>query len=417
MYKRKFKAWGWTKYVKNNTQSDSRSCTDTRAYNSFLRESSASTNMTNERSVTRSSSQRSTVRVHLPLNSSIPKATIQTERDKYLSHIYNYATSLYLSSFSQRKWKVENHRAIQEDEYDDLLTAIASSLADLKTLSTEVGILGLKRAFRMLDKVVGDCGLFTLPAIWDAYLRLLRKGRPDIARRLLAEALRLARQKFPPDHPLLRVLIWLRRVELADPDMLEDIILGVFRQCINHVRNTLTMSHRTTLQLWVDYLVYQDNSSANDITEILNHLQRELQQSEEENGEEDDFTLDILSLKLTLLQSTESLAGLAEHAARDMFSRANRRKDSGERLEGSLFDFWKDSNHTLAVFALNRGDLQTAVQYMNQSIIYGIKDARDIYTLQRLQDLYTQSNDPVNADSIRTLRTTATYALLRDDVQ
>jgi hypothetical protein len=155
-----------------------------------------------------------------------------------------------MGSLSQGKWKVANRHVIQEDEYDDLLVGIANSLTDLKSLSPELGRLGLEKAFRMLDKVVGDCGLFTLRAIWVSYLRILRYGRPDIARYFLAEALQLARQKLLCDDPLVRALIWLRQVEITNPDMLEDVIIRAFRHCISHVRNELTSSLLTTLQLW-----------------------------------------------------------------------------------------------------------------------------------------------------------------------
>lgn len=375
--------------------------------------------MTNERSLTRSNSQRSTVSVCRPSNSdsSIPKAIIQTELDKYLSITLYDATNLYMGSLSQGKWKVANRHVIQEDEYDDLLVGIANSLTDLKSLSPELGRLGLEKAFRMLDKVVGDCGLFTLPAIWVSYLRILRYGRPDIARNFLAEASQLARQKFLRDDPLVRLLIWLRKVEITNPDMLEDVIIRAFRHCISHVKNELTSSHLTTLQLWGDYVVYLDNSSADDIREILVNLQREVQQSEEDNGADDDLTLDILSMKLYVLQSTDSMAEEAELATRDILHRVNRRWHSGERLEGSLLECWKDANHTLGTFAQNRGDLRTAAQYMDHCLSYGIKDARDNYTLQLLQDLYTQLNDSDNADSVRALRTSGTYAVLQDDVQ
>lgn len=82
-----------------------------------------------------------------------------------------------------------------------------------------------------------------------------------------------------------------------------------------------------------------------------------------------------------------------------------------------MLERWKDANHTLGTFAQNRGDLRTAAQYMEHCLIYGIKDARDNYTLQLLQDLYTQLNDSDNADSARALRTSGTYAVLQDDVQ
>jgi hypothetical protein len=132
-----------------------------------------------------------------PLSMGVPARMSNTEFDGLLGTILAKVEDLYISYPAQKKWKVEKHREVEEDIHDDLLVGVASSLRNHSSLSQEVGCIGFQKALQTLEKVVGvgdgaDCGLFSLPAIWVSFLRMIRDQRLDWAREFLLLASKLA---------------------------------------------------------------------------------------------------------------------------------------------------------------------------------------------------------------------------------
>jgi hypothetical protein len=79
----------------------------------------------------------------------------KTDFDETLSNILAKVDRLYISYPAQKKWKVESQREIEEDEHDDLLVGIASSLRDCSSSGPVVGYAGFQEALGELEKVVG----------------------------------------------------------------------------------------------------------------------------------------------------------------------------------------------------------------------------------------------------------------------
>jgi hypothetical protein len=126
-------------------------------------------------------------------------------------------------------------------------------------------------------------------------------------------------------NPFVRVINGLLWVEKIDLQMLEQVIFCAYRICIDHVIQKLSSSHLATLSLWSDFVVYVDNSSASETKQAVDSFRDVIQRSEEDDGVDDDFTLEILGLTLYVLQSTQSTTAEAELVALDMLRRVNRR--------------------------------------------------------------------------------------------
>ncbi len=323
-----------------------------------------------------------------------------------------------MSSMDQGKWKITDQCKVQEDIHDDLLVGVANALRDFESLGPKFGGMGMRKAFKTLEKVVADCGLFSLPAIWESFLRMIRKGHPQLAELFLSQALQWSIQKFRYEHnhnPFVQALVALRKTEKSHPHMLEQVIFRAYRSCIDHVIKKLSSFHLTTLSLWADFVVYVDSSSASEIKETVDNFRLATQRSEADNGLEDDYTLEILGLMLYVLQSRESMAEEAERVALDMLCRVNRRVEAGEKLEGNLLILWKDLRHTLGKFCRARGDLSEAVMYLEDYLSHGVVDDRDTFALQQLEEWYAELGKLDEAQRVQQWRISSSQILLQED--
>ena len=249
---------------------------------------------------------------------------------------------------------------------------------------------------------------------------MIQKGHTQYAKKFLSHALRLSilRCHYGRNHPFVQVIAGLLEIERTEPHMLEQVIFLAYRSCIGHVTEKLSSFHLTTLSLWSDFVAYLDSSSASEIKEAVDIFRRQIRRSEEDNGLDDDYTLELLGLLLYVLQSTESMAKEAELLALDMLCRVNRRLQAGEELEGSLFILWKDLRHTLGKFCHAKGDLRTAVMHLEDYLRYGVVDGRDALALEHLEEWYAQLGEQNDARRVRQWRIDSSRILLQaDDIE
>jgi hypothetical protein len=423
MYKRKFKNWRWRKNqnIKNYGKPDRESSIpEPYAGEPLRRGNYASTGTLYEESLVPGNTRGSTVAVGSPTHFSlgVPTPMRQTDLDGYVNSILFHVRSLYMSSMDQGKWKITNQCEVQEDIHDDLLVGVATALRNFESLGPKFGGMGMMKAFKTLEKVVADCGLFSLPTIWESFLRMIRKGHPQLAKLFLSHALQWSIQKSRYEHnhnPFVQALVGLRKIEKRHPHMLEQVIFCAYRSCIDHVMEKFSSFHLTTLSLWGDFVVYVDNSSASDTKEAVDSFRLATQRSEADNGSEDDYTLEILGLMVYVLQSRESMAEEAERVALDMLCRVNRRVEAGEKLEGNLLILWKDLRHTLGNFCHARGDLSKAVMYLEDYLSHGVVDDRDAFALEHLEEWYAKLGKLDEAQRVRQWRISSSQILLQED--
>ena len=316
------------------------------------------------------------------------------------------------------KWKVHNKREVEEDDHDDLLVGIGSSLRDLDDVDKAFAHQGILRAFQTLKKVVGtkksqDCGFFSLPAIWHAYLRLRGENQYRMAKAFLFYASQYAMQRFGAHHPFVRALVLLQdaqrfeeveEVRVADSQHLKHIVSNAYWNYIQAAKQ-LGDDNITYLSLWADFVVYMNPSTAG---QLLYQLRRAVRVSDEHNVEHDEYTMKLLGMILYVLQSTRSMTVEAEQAAVDLVGRLDRKE---QPLEGEDVVTWKDLMHTLGDFNFKRGDLETAVGFMELSVSLGIVDGRDLYSLQKLEEWYTGLGNVGEASRVKKLR------LCEEDIQ
>jgi hypothetical protein len=419
MYKKRFKKWGWKKYqnVKDYAKPSSESSIpEPCAGGPFRERQSTSTCTTHIETFIPSSSRLNAAVVVDPtrLVLGVPTTIRQSELNGHVHAILLHVRSLYMGSIDQGKWQVMNQFVVQEDIHDDLLVGVASALRSFESLEPDIGGMGIRKAFKTLEKVVADCGLFSLPTIWESFLRMKRRGHDKIAKMFLDHTLRLAIHKagYGFHHPFVQVINGLLRVEKINPYMLEQVILCAYRSCIDHVIQKLSSSHLTTLSLWSDFVVYVDNSSASETKQAVDSFR---QRSEEHNGLDDDFTLEILGLTLYVLQSTESTAAEAELVALDMLRRVNRRVETGEKLEGTLLIMWKDLNHTLGNFCHAKGELRAAVKHVEDCLMHGVVDDRDTIALKHLEEWYVELGEQNKARRVHEWRISSSQMLFQED--
>jgi hypothetical protein len=79
-----------------------------------------------------------------------------------------------MGSIEQGIWQAKNQFVVQEDIHDDLLVGVASTLRNFESQEPDIGRMGIRKAFMTLEKVVADCGLFSLITIWESFLRMIR---------------------------------------------------------------------------------------------------------------------------------------------------------------------------------------------------------------------------------------------------
>jgi tetratricopeptide (TPR) repeat protein len=321
-----------------------------------------------------------------------------TEFDGLLTTILSKVGDLYISYPAQKKWKVEKQREVEEDIHDDLLVSVAASVRNYSSLSPEVGYTGFQKALHTLEKVIGvgegaDCGLFSLPAIWVSFLRMVRSQRSDWAREFLSLALKLATQKFGCEHPFMQVLLNLQMVWIKEPGQLEEVVFAAYRKCIAELKEKLGAFNLTYLSLWGDYVVYLDGRSTNETQAMVDNIRSLIKLLEEETGSDSgpdgDYTLELLGLTLYVLQSAPTMADKAEKVAKELLLRVNQRKiKAGGKLEGDLFITWKDLRHTLGTFCQEKKDYYQAIDYLKDFLSHEIVDERDALALEKLEKCY-----------------------------
>lgn len=350
----------------------------------------------------------------------VPTPMGENELDGFMRSILSHVKNLYMSSMDQGNWKIMNPYEVQEDIHDDLLVGVANALRSFNSLGPKFLGMGMNKAFKTLEKVVADCGLFSLPTIWESYLRMRRQGHQELAMMFLSQAVQFSNIKFRYEYnhnQFVQALVGLRKIEKHYPHMLEQVIFRAYRICIDLVTNKLSSLHLTTLSLWGDFVVYVDSSSANEIKKAVDNFRLAKQRSEEDNGSDDDYTLEILGLTLYVMQSNKSMAEEAEQVALDMLGRVNRRVNAGETLEGNLLILWKDLRHTLGTFYHARGDLNNAVIYLEECLSHEVADDRDTFALECLELWYAQLGRLDDAQRIRQRRISSSQILLQDNVE
>lgn len=329
-------------------------------------------------------------------------------------------------------WKVHNNNAVEEDEHDDLLVGINSSLRSLEESENSFAHHGIHKAFHTLRKVVvgtkksGHCGFFSLPAILQGYLRFREHNEPIMAKCFILHAIRHAKQKFKAKHPFVRVLVNLQHIrriqelqeyqairEAQNVQYLEDLMQANFEElkviiyaayftCIEVTKQRLGAQNISYLQLWGDFVVYGDNSSASDALDVI---QQAVRTCEEDNSECDDHTMTLLGMKLYVQQSIPSWTKEAEATALDMVRRLDSRvRKTGIDLEGDMLIIWKDLRHTLGNFQHARKEYAVAIWYLEVYLEKGVEDDRDIFALKLLEEWYSDWGDDAKALKVRERR-------------
>jgi tetratricopeptide (TPR) repeat protein len=325
-------------------------------------------------------------------------ASISINVTELMDVIIAKTEDLYIKYLAQGTWLVNKQREVEEDIHDDLLVGIATSVRNYSSLSPDVGDIGFQKALLALGKVVGvgdgaDCGLFSLPAIWVSFLRLVRGQRPVWASRFLSVALNLARTKFGRKHSLVQVLDNLKSVWEKDPGQVEQVVLRIYRRCISQVKERLGPFNLTYLSLWADYVVYLDGTSDSETYDVVENIRGVIKVVEEEKGKDggpdSDYVIELNGMMLYVLQSAPTTADEAEDVAKELLERLKRRKKkAGEKLEGDLFTTWKDLRQTLGTFCQRRGDYEKAIGYLEESLTWEIVDERDVLALEKLERCY-----------------------------
>lgn len=268
----------------------------------------------------------------------IPAFINPSSIDGHLNSLLFNVKNLFIRSMAQRRWSVFKHNVVEENEHDDLLVDVANALRNYTSLGPEMGIKGMDEAFKSVEEVVADCGLFSLPAIWVSYLRMIRQGHQQFAKDFVLLALRHAKGQFGYDrkvqnHPFVEALVDLSNIdEIAgiNPAQLSHVIFQAYRSFIDRAREQIGAGSLTTLCLWGDYVVYLDGSSVNETQAAVDNIRLGIKHAEQEHGKDGDFTLKLLGLTLYILQSNRTMADEAEKAAQDMFLRVDaRRKKAG----------------------------------------------------------------------------------------
>lgn len=342
------------------------------------------------------------------------EATLQSDTDKCIGSILHHTRSLYISSLSEGRWKESNDDGLLRNQYSNFNTSVHTAVKDMNSSSTNIGMLGLKRIFKALDNVAGDCDIFSLPAIWESWRRLIGGNLPGLGNQLLVRALQISQQRLGSGHPQVRVLAGICELQRFGSDLLEIVILQALRSCICHLENVLTLSHPATLIFWVFYLGNLDTLPSDDVETVLLNLRHQIRRAEEDNGVDDDYTLGILECLISLVEMTGPEAEFVS-MTNDMLSRVNRRLDSGEKLDGRLLIYWYNANYDLGWRAKSKGDLHSATQYLDGLLMFGIKDAHDAFVLQDLEGWYAELGDEDNATRARELRFGSIYALDESD--
>jgi len=356
-------------------------------------------------------------------NLRIPAPMSETDISGLMTTILAKVKHLYISHPAQEKWKVQKAREVEEDDHDDLLVGIAASLRNYSSLNPEIGERGFQQALHTLGKVVGvgegaDCGLFSLPAIWESFLRMVRKNRFDWAEEFLSRASQLAIHRFGYEHPFVQVLVSLQKIPMMGQGQLEKAILNAYRSCIAHVKQKLGPFNLTYLSLWGDYVVYLDGNATSETQDVVNNIRSVIKISEEEKGPDGgpdgDYTLELLGLTLYVLQSAPTMANEAEKVAQELLRRVDRRwVKAGRKLEGGLFITRKDLSHALGTFCQERKDYYQAVEYLKDFLNHEIVDERDTLALEKLEKCYTSLRRHDDAKKVWQWRMDSSQRLLQ----
>jgi hypothetical protein len=412
-YKKRFKRWGWKKNdtVQNYAQPGSE-LTASLSHTGEQTRGTRSTSTCTLREEDDDSPRCDVERAQRPSDYVLeaPISIWQVENRKLLKSILSHVKKLYLGSITQEKWQVKNQFVVQEKIHDDLLVRVGMALNNFDSHESNIGWKVVKKAFRTLERVVDDCGLFSLPMIWESYRRMIRKGYHVLATMFLEQAIGLAicRASRESSHEFhcsfARVLYLIFVVQRDYPNVLEYVILLAYHECINYVLQELTSNHLTTLLLWSDFVVYMENSTASQIKQAVDNFRLVIKQAKIDNGVDGDFTLEILGLNLYVLQATDSTAAEAEQVASEMLDIVDRRVGNGEKLEGDLLITWKDLKHTLGNFCYARGELEAAVVHVEECLQDGVVDDRDIIALRRLEEWYDQRGERGKLDKVRERR-------------
>lgn len=352
----------------------------------------------------------------------IPLAVSDIELNGLLGIIINEVKHLYISYPAQDKWKIKKQREVEEDEHDDLLVGVGASLRNYSQLSATVGYTGFQNALHTLEKVVGvgegrDCGLFSLPAICESFLRIVRAKRLDWAREFLSQALILARKRFPHRHPFVQVLYNLPKIWMKNPHHIEEIVCQIYRSCIVTVKDELGAFNLTHLQLWGDYVVYLDGRSIDETQAVVKNIRSVIKISDEEKGPDGgtdgDYSITLLGLTLYILQSSQTMVVEAEKVAKELLVRLDQRKErDGGKLDGTLFVTWKDLIHTLGTLSYDKKEYHQAIGYLEVFCSYEIADERDTLALETLQSCYLSLGRDFESQEIRQQRLEHSQRLL-----
>lgn len=168
MYKRRIRDWGWRTYELDKDSGNSggepstgkpRKRTRGKVLGppSTLREENSQSN----------SSRGTTVAVFTPplpphthfnpthFSMGIPTRMSNTDFDELLSTILDKVKDLYISYPAQKKWKVEKQREVEEDEHDDLLVGVATSIRNCSSLSPKLGYTASRKLFTRWKRLSG----------------------------------------------------------------------------------------------------------------------------------------------------------------------------------------------------------------------------------------------------------------------
>lgn len=164
------------------------------------------------------------------------------------------------------------------DAHKDLARKVLHGLHELGNSDLPAGFDSLRNAFVLLEAIVenenvGDCGLFTLPAIFQAYSFMTQHGRLDLASSFLKRATRLATIKLGQDHAFVKILSSLCSLEKEVPQQISHAISVVRQNCITHVLEQLGFDPITARALWSTFGTHVSSARGTELASKFDPLQ------------------------------------------------------------------------------------------------------------------------------------------------
>jgi uncharacterized protein YqeY len=304
-----------------------------------------------------------------------------------------------LANISDNGWQLREDYLVEENEWDDAMCETQLFIEKLlgqsqnPATAAEKDIPQMDDLDEFLAPMVQEFGFFTLPTILTLASRMCvkLKADPGLMQLTVSNFLNKCRAFAGPPlsarhEPLNQFLFHARQICNDDPESLEGLFEFIYSSYIGRVHISPAAHKATALSLvalWVVYL----NPKYYHLEETLIQLEDLLYRCERDTGLSSEETLDLLGLRIMILQKIPEKTEQLRVSCMSVIKRAlARRKESqrplDERTNQDLTEKILDSFHVLAKLTAKGGDrmaleaaLDQYVDYMNEAEESGMKDA------------------------------------------